>query len=245
MRSHGDRDVDPAPEALQRGYDGFPLVEADDRAVGDIPFFNDWVNHSGRDQFWEEIDGHERAIKLNAPTLLMAGWYDPFLPTQLNDFIQIQREGKPEIAAASRLIIGPWSHAEAVKFPGGLTTRNYRLESLAQSIPWFDRHLRIFPPNNNDSAPVRIYVMGEHVWRDEQEWPLARTRYTPYYFHSGGKANSLTGDGKLSLTTPLSKEPFDTYTYDPLNLVPTAGGAMIGPRAGVALQNTVELRAES
>ena len=48
-----------------------------------------------------------------------------------------------------------------------------------------------------DEAPVRIFVMGVNRWRDEQEWPLARTRDTQFYLTSSGYANSLTGDGKL------------------------------------------------
>ena len=45
---------------------------------------------------------------------------------------------------------------------------------------------------------MRLWVMGINQWRDEQKWPLARTNFTPYYFHSGGQANSLLGDGTLS-----------------------------------------------
>ena len=45
------------------------------------------------------------------------------------------------------------------------------------------------------SAPIRIFVMGENVWRDEWEWPLARTEWTSWYLHSGGHANTSDGDG--------------------------------------------------
>jgi hypothetical protein len=75
----------------------------------------------------------------------------------------------------------------------------------------------------DQEAPVKIFVMGENVWRDEKEWPLARTQYTKYYLHSGGKANSLFGNGTLS-TAPPASEPPDTYTYDPHYPVPTLGG---------------------
>ena len=50
-----------------------------------------------------------------------------------------------------------------------------------------------------DEAPVHIFVMGVNRWRDEQEWPLARARYTPFYLASKGHANSLTGDGTLQI----------------------------------------------
>ena len=68
-------------------------------------------------------------------------------------------------------------------------------------------------------APQPVFVMGENVWRYEREWPLARTRYTKYYFHSGGRANSLNGDGTLSTEAPSPEEAKDTYTYDPANPV--------------------------
>jgi putative CocE/NonD family hydrolase len=61
--------------------------------------------------------------------------------------------------------------------------------------------------------------MGENRWRDEQEWPLARTEFTSYYLHSGGKANSRFGDGSLSTEPPGDEQP-DHYTYDPARPVP-------------------------
>ncbi len=77
-------------------------------------------------------------------------------------------------------------------------------------------------------GPVRIYVMGGgdgHKtsegrvfvggrWRDEQEWPLARTRPTAYYLHA---------DRVLSTDTPRDSRPI-TYTFDPRKPVPSIGG---------------------
>src|SRR5205823_4792665 len=76
----------------------------------------------------------------------------------------------------------------------------------------------------------------------EQEWPLARTQYTPFFLSSRGVANSAAGDGTLNAIAPTAKEPADSYTYDPLHPVPTAGGAMIGGAAGIAHQNEIEDR---
>jgi hypothetical protein len=240
VMSHGTHDVTPAAETLQRGFNDFPLLDADDRAATEIPFFNDWVLHHERDDYWARIDGDHRPQRLQAPVLMMAGWYDPFLPTQLDDFCSIGREADPRIAAASRLIVGPWAHAETVTFPDGTAPRNFRLEMFAPSIAWFDQHVMgaAAPP----AAPVRIYTMGTHQWRDEQEWPLARTRYTPYYLHSKGQANTAAGDGTLSQTAPTDNQPTDTFIYDPRDPAPTAGGAMLGQGAGIVPQNDVEAR---
>ncbi|GAJ16840.1 unnamed protein product, partial [marine sediment metagenome] len=50
--------------------------------------------------------------------------------------------------------------------------------------------------------------------RYENEWPLARTKYTRYYLHSKGSANTSTGDGSLGITEP-GDEAVDHYVYDP------------------------------
>src|SRR5262249_60617828 len=71
--------------------------------------------------------------------------------------------------------------------------------------------------------PVRIFVMGDNTWRDEKEFPLARTQNTKYYFHSNKGANSASGDGELSTKAPV-KAKAGTYEYDPQNPTPTIGG---------------------
>jgi putative CocE/NonD family hydrolase len=65
--------------------------------------------------------------------------------------------------------------------------------------------------------------MGANTWRTEQEWPLARTQYTKLYLHSGGQANSLSGNGRLDGTQPSNEKP-DRFVYDPANPVPSIGG---------------------
>jgi uncharacterized protein len=242
LLSHGTEDITPTPEAMQRGFAGFPLIQADDRAGRDIPFFDDWVRHADRDAYWAEIDGADRARRLQAPVLLMAGWYDPFLPTQLADYVRIRRDAAPRVANETRLVIGPWAHAEAAILPGGARSRNFRLECLAPTVAWFDQHL--LHTHLGDRAPVRIYTMGTNAWRNEQEWPLARTRYTPYYLHGAAPANTDSGGGILRTSAPEADEPADTFTYDPDDPVPTAGGAMLGFHAGSARQKTIESRTD-
>ena len=242
IRSRGAEDENPSLAAMEGGFSGFPMIDADRRAVGAIGFFRDWASHTRPDDYWKAIDGEGRARTLAAPVLLMAGWYDPFLPSQLRDFETIRREAAPRVAGRSRLIVGPWVHADAVRFPDGSKEGDYRPASLSPSISWFDHHLLGRPLDPAQSAPVRLYVMGENVWRDEQEWPLARARYTNLYLRSGGGARSAAGDGRLSMNKPSGAEPPDTFAYDPRHPVPSRGGAMLGPRAGIAMQNDVEGR---
>src|SRR5207247_10775404 len=101
--------------------------------------------------------------------------------------------------------------------------------------------LQVMSTGVRGEAPIRLLVMGNSLWRDEYEWPLARTRYTNLHLHSGGKANSLRGNGQLSLTTP-SEEPPDRYLYDPEDPVPTRGGTTLGLAMGVFDQTKIEER---
>ena len=69
--------------------------------------------------------------------------------------------------------------------------------------------------------------MGTNQWRDEHEWPLARTVWTDYYLHSGGQANTSSSDGTLDTTAPAD-EPADVFLNDPRHPVPTVGAATVG-----------------
>lgn len=76
------------------------------------------------------------------------------------------------------------------------------------------------------------------------DWPLPDTRYTPFYLHSDGHANMLHGDGTLSTQSPAS-ETTDSFVYNPLDPVPSIGGANLMPFAsaiGPCDQRSVELR---
>jgi putative CocE/NonD family hydrolase len=242
IRSYGDRDRDVPQHALDRGEHGWPLLEADNRAVTDVPFYNDWAMHTERDDYWRAIDSADRAKTIRAPVLLMAGWFDPFLPSQLRDFMDIHQHADHKVATASRLIIGPWAHAWTIPLADGYKADNFRRAVLAPTIAWFDQYLADRNSTIEETEPITLFVMGDDKWRREREWPLARTVYTTFYLHSDGRANTSTGDGRLNPAPPSGHEQPDSFLYDPRDPVPTAGGAMLGNNAGVKKQNDVESR---
>ncbi len=241
MNSRPDRNHKVNMGDLEKGVWGFPVIEADDRAFTNSTFFNDWLINQDDDAYWTVVDGTNRTHTLQASMLLMAGWFDPFLPSQLKDFVNIVNHAEPDVAEEVRLIIGPWGHARAITMPNGHKPMPFRFKSLAPTIPWFDSCLGM--TDVPLSMPrVQIFVMGINEWRSENEWPLARTEYTNFYLHSGGSANSPLGNGVLDKREPKTVEIPDTYCYDPQNPVPTTGGAMLGPRSGIQPQNQTELR---
>lgn len=113
----------------------------------------------------------------------------------------------------------------------------------SRQVAFFEHHLKGEP--RDPRAPVRLFVMGENRWRDEQEWPLARARATRWYLHSDGRA---AGEGgTLTPVAPADEAP-DVYLYDPRDPCPTAGGPNFLPgleiacNAGPLDQRAVEAR---
>ena len=124
--------------------------------------------------------------------------------------------------------IAPTGHNPSIRFKTRDFGPDARVPVRSLQLAWFDWWFkrpnaleRADPP----SPKLHIFVMGPNVWRDEHEWPLARTRYTPLYLSSHGHANSVEGDGGLSWQT-VPRQPPDQFTYDPKNPVPTIGGAI-------------------
>ena len=161
----------------------------------------------------------------------MSGWYDIFLGGAIRNFVGMRENGATDAARnGQRLIIGPWFHDDSPGSVGGEV--NFGPSASAVSfdfhgtkLRWFDYWLKGEDNGVGEEDPVRIFVMGANEWRSEKEWPLARTQYTDYYLHSGGRANSARGDGSLSIEAP-GDEPYDAYLYNPNNPVPTRGGGL-------------------
>lgn len=149
-----------------------------------------------------------------------------------------------------RLVIGPWAHGPVA---GWFPERSYGLMSgsdaadiTGMQLRWFDRLLKGEDASATDK-PVRLFVMGADEWRDEDDWPLPDTDYVDYFLHSGGRANTANGDGRLR-TTASDDVPEDVFLYDPRDPVPTVGGPtflpglFIGANAGPRDQREVEQR---
>ncbi len=178
----------------------------------------------------------------------VTSWYDIFLRGGLTNFCGLRQHAMTETARAQqKLLVGPWAHRFPYTSPSSTDTGdidfgdNARIELHETQLRWFDYWLKGIDTGITEDAPVKLFVMGENVWRNESEWPLARTRYTPYYFHSQGGANSLHGDGQLSSQAP-AEEPPDRSVYDPNDPVPTGGGNTLIIPMGVQDQHPIEAR---
>jgi uncharacterized protein len=231
----------------------YPALPAGAEATAQLaPYYLDWLAHPDYDAYWKQWSIEERFSDIQVPALHIGGWYDIFLTGTLRNYMGIKTHGGTDAARkGQRLLIQIGGHAgfgrhigdvdfgdEAIKFP-----------STAVLLAWYDY---LFKGVQNEfgtegaaaGKPVHVFVMGENAYHQEWDWPPPQAKPTRYFLHSGSSANSLRGDGSLSLTPP-KKEGADKFTYDPANPVPTIGGSLCcdaehyepGPRDQRAAEN--------
>jgi len=190
------------------------------------PGYFDMLAHPSRDAFWDRFDVAARHARFQVPAFHLTGWYDALLTGTLANFAGLRANAATEQARRNqRLIVGAWTHARPNASSRRIGTVDYGpdagFDSESLMVHWF-RHWLGDTPSRGDypGPPVRLFVMGENRWRDEQEWPLARARATALHLASEGRANSRHGDGRLAWDAPAGAAA-DTFTYDPRTPVPT------------------------
>ncbi len=125
-------------------------------------------------------------------------------------------------------MIIPGGHASFTQKVGDLDLgKDAVFDTWEYGLRWYDNLMKGIDNGIAREKPVKIFVMGRNVWRDEDDWPLARARPTRYYLHSAGAASSLSGDGRLN-TAPPAAEPPDRYVFYPEDPTPTQGGPVLG-----------------
>jgi putative CocE/NonD family hydrolase len=203
-----------------------PLVTAIEDNVGESAYYRGVIEHDRYDEWYARYSLRHRYGEVDVPAYFMTGWYDSLLRETLAVYQGWKGQARSaEARRLTRLLVGPWSHQispwgraplgangefeDAVFGPGAVG------DVIAEHLRWYDARLRGRPTGIDDEPPVRIFVMGRNEWRSEQEWPIARTQWTPLYLERGGR---------LAFAAPTSvASTADTFTYDPADPVPSWG----------------------
>jgi uncharacterized protein len=168
-------------------------------------------------------------MPLEVPGLWFMSWYDVSVGPNLELFNHVRSTASPAIADRQYAVIAPVLHcayrrASAETVVGERNMGDARLDYDALVNGWFDHFVKGEDNGLLDTLPkVRYFTMGSNRWQSTSTWPPAGSRPLVYYLSSGGRANTLNGDGRLSLTVPASART-DRFTYDPSDPVPSWGG---------------------
>lgn len=218
-----------------RGYWSLPLRQFEPLKRNDVaPIFFEPLEKPMDREIVDEMMILGKHEQVTVPTFNIGGWYDIFLQDTISNFKIMREQGRTPEARQSKLLIGPWTHGDVGARVGemnfGMASSgmliDYRIDLMSLQLRWFDHWMRHIDTGMLNEAPIKIFVMGANIWRDEQEWPLARAVETRYYLHSNGEANLLGDTGRLDMQEPET-EQLDSYSYDPANPVLTRGGALL------------------
>ena len=248
LDSYVSRPDIPMAPLKREAYRHLPVCEWGERLKDGAPYLDDYLRHWVDGPYWAETDLRPRMAEFDTPMFHVGSWYDVFQYDTLAMYLGMRDGARSEpVRRAQKLLMGPWAHLMPYSIPTSRGTGEIdfgseaMIELHALQLRWFDHFLKGVANGVLEEPPVRLFVMGENRWRNENEWPLARTRYTEMFLHSGGRANSLNGDGRLRIERP-GDEQADSYVYDPDDPVPTRGGTTLGLKAGVFDQREVEQR---
>ena len=246
-------DLLDAIDGMSDAFRHLPMQDFAPLKDGLADYFYDWLAHPDFDDYWKKLCIEEHHGNIATPALNIGGWYDIFLGGTIRNFLGMGKHGATEDSRrGQKLLIGPWQHGSRGTSMAGSHYFGIAADAMALGLDeihlrWYDYWLKGVDNGIMDEAPVKIFVMGDDAWRDEQEWPLTRAQDTKYYLHSGGKANSRHGDGSLSVELPADESP-DVFLYNPADPVPTRGGQLCcNPyfaANGAFDQNDIESRAD-
>jgi putative CocE/NonD family hydrolase len=194
-----------------------PLENADKKLTGRrIELWREMIDNSELPySYWKKTDHSRKIPAIKSRVNMITGWYDIFLPWNLNDYEKLKKAGNQPY-----LTIGPWAH----------TSIPLILEDIRQALHW-TRYGITGDKKGIREMPVRINIMGSREWREFPEWPPKSSKKEKWHLRTG----------KLSMDVPVKSQP-DKYTYDPLNPTPNLGGALMNPKWGPKDNRKLEAR---
>ncbi len=187
------------------------------------------IQRTPNDAAWYRGGLYHDDMKLDVPGLWFMSWYDVSVGPNLALYNHVRKAASRAVADEQWAVIAPVGHcaytrATADTVVGERSMGDARLDYNEIVYSFFDRFLKGEKTSRLDAMPkVTYYTMGMNKWQTADTWPPAGAQPLTFYLSSGGKANSLAGDGALSAAAPDADKP-DAFTYDPLNPVLSYGG---------------------
>ncbi len=193
-----------------------------------VPTGGRMMQRTPNDPAWYKGGLYHDNMPLNVPGLWFMSWYDVSVGPNLALFNHVRKTAKPEVADQQWAIIAPVGHCAYTRaaedtIVGERSMGDARSNYSELTYGFFDRLLKGDKTALSNQPRVTYYTMGSNKWQTSETWPPKGAQPLTFYLASGGKANTLNGDGVLTATPPAENKP-DSFSYDPMNPVPSYGG---------------------
>ncbi len=215
----------------------------------------DFMTRKPNDPGWYEGGLYHDDEDFGVPAYWFNSWFDVSQGPNLALYNHARNNASMQtIRDGQYMMIAPTLHCAFYRTPehsdyiaGDLNVGNAYYDYWETIFAFLDYYMKEEENGFHETTPrVQFYTMGRNEWESSDTWPPEDAVMTPMYLDSGGNANSVFGDGTLSGETASGGA--DTFTYDPMNPVPSLGGGVCCNR-GASLggsfdQRGIEARAD-
>ncbi|MEP6991808.1 MAG: CocE/NonD family hydrolase [bacterium] len=211
---------------IMKAVDGPRGIFADSMPV---PTGGAMIRRAPNDPAWYRGGLWHDNMPINIPGLWFMSWYDVSVGPNLAAYNHVRKTAKGAGANNQWAVIAPVGHCAYTRAAehtvvGERDMGDARYDYADLTYSFFDRFLRGVNDHTLDTIPkVRYYTMGMNKWQASDSWPPKNATPMTFYLGSGGNANTLSGDGMLSMKAPATDTP-DHFSYDPLHPVNSYGG---------------------
>jgi len=216
----------------------------------------DFMKRKPNDAGWYEGGLYHDNEDFGVPAFWFNSWFDVSQGPNLALYNHVRTNANDdEVRDGQYMMIAPTLHCAFYRTPefsdyiaGDLNVGNAYHDYWESIFGFLDHHLKEEDNGFHESTPrVQFYTMGRNEWESADAWPPEDAQMMSMYLDSGGSANSVFGDGMLSMTMATAAGS-DSFTYDPMNPVPSLGGGVCCNR-GASLggsfdQRGIEARAD-
>lgn len=179
--------------------------------------------------FWQFADTSTYyPDEITVPTMVIGGWYDHNIESNLEWFGDLQTQSPANVQAAHRMLIGPWAHGGFGAVQVGSATQGELSYPAAAgwsdslALRFFDFHLRGLANGVDTDDAVQTFLMGSDRWESSSAW--REGPQTARFF--------LNEQNSLTIPEPTANNGSDAIIYDPRYPSPTVGGPVLTDSLG-------------